>query len=60
MAGDFEFDLECYDEALATELNGMIDRRRANARRISLADLNGQPYPRRLRNAIACMLEPYL
>ena len=57
---NFEFDLECYDEALALNLNGLIDKRRANARRISIGDLADQPYWRRLRNALASILEPYL
>ncbi len=57
---NFEFDVECYNEQLAAQLNGMIDLRRANARRVSLEALRRQSFPRRLRNAFAHVLEPYL
>lgn len=57
---NFEFDLECYDVALAELLNRQFDIRRANARRISLAELQRQRFPGRLRNGLAYVLEPYL
>lgn len=57
---NFEFDLECYDDEMAARLNAMIDKRRASARRISLAELRGQPFWRRFRNALASIMEPYL
>lgn len=57
---NFEFDLECYDEDLTTSVNGAFELRKANARRLSLSDLRQQPLWRRLRNALAHMLEPYL
>lgn len=57
---NFEFDLECYDEALAETLNRQMDIRRANARRVSLEDMQSQGYLRRLRNGFAYVLEPYL
>ncbi|MBZ2188294.1 PLDc N-terminal domain-containing protein [Alcanivorax sp. JB21] len=57
---NFEFDLECYDEALVAMLNRRMDMRRANARRVSLDDMHSQPYLKRLRNGVAYVLEPYL
>ena len=57
---NFEFDLECYDEELAMRLNEMIDARQREARRVTLEDLRAQPRARRLRNALAHLLEPYL
>ncbi len=57
---NFEFDLECYDPDLVTSVNGFFELRRANARRLSLSDLQLQPLWWRLRNALAHVLEPYL
>lgn len=57
---NFEFDLECYDVELVETLNRKMDIRRANARRVSLDDMQNQPYLKRLRNGVAYVLEPYL
>ena len=57
---NFEFDLECYDPDLTGGLNAMIDARQRDARRVTLQDLRAQPRARRLRNALAHLLEPYL
>lgn len=57
---NFEFDVECYDPALADRLNRVMEQHRQTARRVSLAELQRQPYLKRLRNAVAFLLEPYL
>ncbi|MEY1661601.1 phospholipase D-like domain-containing protein [Isoalcanivorax beigongshangi] len=57
---NFEFDLECYGDEMAGRLNRLIDRRLDQARLVSLAELCGQSYLRRLRNAFCYLLEPYL
>ncbi len=57
---NFEFDLECYSEALATTLNGAIDERLRLAQRADTALVNRQPVWKRVRNALAYLLEPYL
>ena len=57
---NFEFDTECYDEGLAAELNHWFDIRAANARVLDVSLLAGWGTVRRVRNALAHMLEPYL
>lgn len=56
---NFEFDVECYDRKLAERLNAIMDERCRNAMPWSaMADRQNQW--RRLRNALAHLLEPYL
>lgn len=57
---NFELDMECYDKALATQLNRCFDRRDANARQVDSGLLSSWSAPRRVRNALAHLLEPYL
>ncbi len=57
---NFEFNVECYDPALAKTLGALVDRRLAAARQITLADVNGRSFPLRLRDGIARLLSPYL
>ncbi|HKD36461.1 MAG TPA: cardiolipin synthase [Pirellulales bacterium] len=57
---NFEFNVECYDAALATTLNALVDRKLAAARQITLADVNGRSLPLRLRDGVARLLSPYL
>jgi cardiolipin synthase len=57
---NFEYELECYDEDLATRLAPLIESRRLGARRLTLQDLRSRPLPARLRDATARLLSPYL
>jgi cardiolipin synthase len=57
---NFEFDVECYDRALATELTDLIHQKRSTAREISLADVDSRSLPIRLRDGIARLMLPYL
>jgi len=57
---NFEFDMECYDQVLAAELNSCFDAREVNARRMDAGLLSTWSAPRRVRNALAHLLEPYL
>lgn len=57
---NFELDTECYDEGLAAELNHWFDIRAANARVLDVSLLAGWGTVRRVRHALAHMLEPYL
>jgi cardiolipin synthase len=57
---NFEFDVECYDDALAAQLNVLVDRRLAGARRVTLQDVDGRSLPIRLRDGIARLAAPYL
>jgi len=57
---NFEFNLECYDPALAAEIDRLIDARIARASRISPRSLAARPLAERLRDAAAHLLLPYL
>lgn len=57
---NFEFDMECYGEGLAAELNHCFDVREASAIRLDSALLAKWSTLRRVRNALAHILEPYL
>jgi cardiolipin synthase len=57
---NFEFDVECYDPALAAELAELLERKRCGARRVTLADVDGRPLPTRLRDGLARLAAPYL
>lgn len=57
---NFELDLECYDPELVQRLDALFEQRWARA--LSREDAGRAPsgYWRRLRNALAHLLEPYL
>lgn len=55
---NFELDVEIYDKGLAAELAGLI--RSMRGKELLAAELAGQSLPRRLRNAAARLLHPYL
>jgi cardiolipin synthase len=57
---NFEFNVECYDPALAAGLGVLVERKLAAARRITLADVDGRSLPVRLRDGIARLFSPYL
>lgn len=57
---NFEVNLEVYNDALAAEANALIDRRLEGAREVTLAELDGRPFPVRLRDGLARLLSPYL
>jgi cardiolipin synthase len=57
---NFEYNLECYDEPLARQLDALIDGKIAQARRPTLQELDRRPFPIRLRNGLVRMLSPYL
>jgi len=57
---NFEFNVECYDAALAGRLQDRIDARIAESRRVTMADVEGLPLLVRLRNGIARLFTPYL
>lgn len=57
---NFEFDVECYEAALAAELEALILERRAAARRLTLDELARRRLPLKLRDGVARLLTPYL
>lgn len=57
---NFEFNVECYDESLARSVGALIEDKRAKARAVTLAEVNGRPLPIRLRDGVARLFSPYL
>lgn len=57
---NFEFDVECYDRPLAESLDTLLRQRRADAKPLQLADVDGRNIAIRLRDGIARLLSPYL
>ncbi len=57
---NFEFNIECYDRALAEAIEGRLDMSFAQAEQITLAKLHGLPFLVKLRNSVARLLMPYL
>ncbi len=57
---NFELDVECYDETLATTLDRLIDGQKAAARPLTRDDLDGRSLGTRLRDGAAWLLSPYL
>lgn len=57
---NFEFNVECYDEALAASLNGIVDHKAEFACPVTLADVNARSFPVKLRDGLARLLTPYL
>jgi cardiolipin synthase len=57
---NFEFGVECYDEALVTRLDALVDRKLAGAREVTARDVNARPLPVKLRDGIVRLAAPYL
>jgi cardiolipin synthase len=57
---NFEYNLECYDRALAARLDAIIDAKIAASRPEERARLEGRPLPVRLRDGLTRLLSPYL
>jgi cardiolipin synthase len=57
---NFEFDLECYDTALARALAGWFDARLQQARSVTLAEVDARKFPVRLLDGVARLLRPFL
>jgi cardiolipin synthase len=57
---NFEFDIECYDEPLATAMQRLACQKRDGSRRVTLAELSGRSIPVKLRDGVARLLTPYL
>jgi len=57
---NFEFNVECYDRDLASQLGSLMHAKRAAAREITLADVDGRPFWRRLRDGVCRLALPYL
>jgi len=57
---NFEFNVECYGELLATEVGGWFDRKQENADQVSRSEIRNWNLFTRLRNNIFRLGSPYL
>jgi cardiolipin synthase A/B len=57
---NFEFDVECYDTALAAGLEALFARKRDAARLVTPDELDRRSLPVRLRDGVARLASPYL
>ncbi len=57
---NFELDVECFDARLAERLDEDVRSRIAIATELSLQDVDGRPFPKKLLHGLARLLSPYL
>lgn len=57
---NFEFNVECYDPALARTLAGWFDAQLRGSRQTTLAEVDARSLPVRLRDGAARLLTPFL
>jgi cardiolipin synthase len=57
---NFEFNLECYDDTLAAQLEARISHLKASARPVQRDELEGRALLARLRDGTARLFQPYL
>lgn len=57
---NFEFCIEAYDTGLAFQLDQIFDTRLAQARQLTLEQINNRPLRIKLRDAVARLFTPYL
>ncbi len=57
---NFEFNIECYDDELATNLEKTIDEKIRESHLLSAEDILNRPLPVRFRDGVARLLSPYL
>lgn len=57
---NFELDVECYDEVFASRADDFIGHRMATSWKYTLADADGRPFLKRVRDGSARLLSPYL
>jgi cardiolipin synthase len=57
---NFEFNIECYDRALAASLESSLEKNFLQAERMTLTKLHRRPFLAKLRDGVARLLMPYL
>jgi len=57
---NFEFDLEIWDRDLVVDLARHFDDARSVSREVLLSELDGRPFPQRVRDGFAKLLSPFL
>jgi cardiolipin synthase len=57
---NFEYNVECYDQNLAQELDKLVQAKLKNARQVILEEVDRRGLPARLRDGVARLATPYL
>jgi cardiolipin synthase len=57
---NFEYNVECYDQQLAQELEKLVQTKLQDAHQVTLAEVDARGLPTRLRDGIARLATPYL
>lgn len=57
---NFEFNVECYDTTLASQLTGLFAEKLGRAKQITQTDLDARSYLVQLRGGVARLASPYL
>ncbi len=57
---NFEYNVECYDPGLAAQVEGLIDDKKRQARRLTLDEMNSRSLPVKLRDGVTRLFSPYL
>jgi cardiolipin synthase A/B len=57
---NFEFNLECYDRALAESLESVVREKIASAHRLTLEEVDARPLPVKLRDGVFRLFTPFL
>jgi cardiolipin synthase len=57
---NFEFNVECFGDSLGAQLDSLVREKIANARSLTLEEMENRPLPLRLRDGLARLLSPYL
>ncbi len=57
---NFEYGVECYDQALAARIDALIDAKRERARPWTIVDQRRRALPLRLRDGLVWLAQPYL
>lgn len=57
---NFEYNVECYSTEFAARLNAIIDDKISRSRPLTLGELERRSLPRRLRDGVAWLAQPYL
>jgi cardiolipin synthase len=57
---NFEFNVECYDAALARGLGEWFEEQLRHSHQTTLAEMDGRPLPEKLRDGFARLFTPYL
>jgi cardiolipin synthase len=57
---NFELNVECYGREFAQRMESVIEQKLRHAREVTMAEVDGRPFPSKLRDATARLFSPYL